>query len=234
MAIIKRQIEVARRPRPAGEMREAALFAPVKAELEARGYTVYAEVPWPLRPASIDVVALAEGRWPVIVELKMGFTRRLLEQCSLALLATPYVYAAAPTMPRGSFLAWAEKIGIGVARVFSDGVEVLGKPKIGRGRWPHPSRVRNYRSRRVPSYRSRIVKACVESNGYYQSKVGGVPNHKGTGPAQSVWRAVRAYRTEHPAASWRELYEEIPNHYAHMESMRGAMRTVDQRRAADG
>lgn len=72
--------------------RETALYAPVKAFLEAQGYEVKAEV------ASADVVACREGDDdPVIVELKTGFTLSLLHQAVERLAITDAVYVAVPT-----------------------------------------------------------------------------------------------------------------------------------------
>ena len=108
-------------------MRESELFPPVKAWHESLGCEVFAEVPWPAPcGSSIDVVGL-RPRWkyPIVVELKTGFTTKLIEQCSLAQLITPMVWAAAPTRPGARFLQNAERLGFGVLRVSKSLVTIL-------------------------------------------------------------------------------------------------------------
>ncbi len=56
------------------EIKETALYAPVKVWLEARGFEVKAEV------GAADVVAVRGDEDPVVVELKLGFSLTLLQQ----------------------------------------------------------------------------------------------------------------------------------------------------------
>jgi hypothetical protein len=73
-------------------MREADLYAPVKAFLEAQGYAVKAEV------EGCDVVARRDAEPPVIVELKARFTLDLLLQGVDRLKLTDAVYLAVPRL----------------------------------------------------------------------------------------------------------------------------------------
>jgi hypothetical protein len=112
-------------------MQETALYPPVKAFLEAAGYTVKAEI----GPA--DVVALREGADPVIVELKTGFSLALFHQGIARLSITDHVYLA---VPRGQGRRFAQalaentrlarRLGLGLLTVrLSDGlVEVHCDP----------------------------------------------------------------------------------------------------------
>ncbi|MCB1331644.1 MAG: hypothetical protein KDK28_20250, partial [Maritimibacter sp.] len=70
-------------------MRETDLYAPVKAHLEAAGYEVKAEV----GPA--DVVGVA-GDAVVVVELKAGFSLKLLQQAVARQAVSDAVYVAVP------------------------------------------------------------------------------------------------------------------------------------------
>ncbi len=80
-------------------MRETDLYAPIKALLEAQGYTVKGEV------GSADVVALRDGDPPVIVELKTGFSLALLHQAIARQTVTDAVYVAVPR--RKGRASWA-------------------------------------------------------------------------------------------------------------------------------
>lgn len=110
---------------------ETALYAPVKAFLEAQGFEVKAEI----GPA--DVVALRGGEAPVIVELKATFSLTLLHQAVARLAVTDRVYVAVPRKAgRASWKATqanvrlCRRLGLGVLTVrMKDGlVELLAEP----------------------------------------------------------------------------------------------------------
>ena len=75
---------------PARQPPETALYAPVKAFLEAQGYAVKAEI------GAADVVAVRDGDAPVVVELKTGFSLTLIHQAIARQAATDAVYVAIP------------------------------------------------------------------------------------------------------------------------------------------
>lgn len=99
-------------------MQETELYLPIKAFLEAQGYTVKAEI----GPA--DVVALRNDEPPVIVELKTGFSLALVHQGIARLAVTDAVYLA---VPRGAGRRWlkalsensklARRLGLGLLTV---------------------------------------------------------------------------------------------------------------------
>ncbi|MEM9231550.1 MAG: DUF2161 family putative PD-(D/E)XK-type phosphodiesterase [Pseudomonadota bacterium] len=76
---------------------ETDLYGPVKALLEAQGYTVKGEI----GPA--DVVACRGTDDPVIVELKTGFSLALVHQAIARLSISPNVYIAVPRGTGRSF-----------------------------------------------------------------------------------------------------------------------------------
>jgi len=80
-------------------MRETDLYPPVKALLEAQGYTVKGEI----GPA--DVVALRGDDPPVIVELKTAFSLSLIHQAIARQTITDAVYVAVPR--KSGRAAWA-------------------------------------------------------------------------------------------------------------------------------
>lgn len=114
-----------------GETKETALYAPVKAWLEARGFEVKAEV------GAADVVALRDGDEPVIVELKLQFSLTLLQQAVARQAITDAVYVAVPRWKgRTGYKAFkanvglCRRLGLGVVSVrLEDGaVEVHADP----------------------------------------------------------------------------------------------------------
>ena len=191
------------------QLREAALFAPVRRWLKARGFTVYAEVCRPGGGGPIDVVAV-RPRWlyPVAIELKTGFTPKLLRQGAWLQAATPYVFIAAPTRPRAAFLSLCDRVGLGVLRIHDDRVTLLAWP-ITRCDVCRPSTARLWES----------LRGLPEA----QDGEAGLPTLAGTGPAQAVARDVRRYLAEHPAARWRDVYRDVPNHYSNLRSLAGVM-----------
>lgn len=185
-------------------MKESDLYAPVKKWLEGQGLKVYPEVP--IWHAPTDVIAIGEAEI-VGVELKTSMTHKLLHQAGVLSLACHRSYVAVPTKPKS--LERPLNLGIGVLRVTGGVVEVLAESAHKHG---PPS----------DHYQQRIRATCAKMTG---EGVGGVPCLEGVGPAQECKRLVDAYRAEHPKATWKELYEVIPNHYASHASMRNALTT---------
>ena len=105
-----------------GFEREAELYPPVKAFLEAQGYEVKSEV------TGCDLVARRHGEPPVIVELKTAFTLPLVLQGvdRLALSDTVYLAVGIPAKPapgslwrreRRSILKLCRRLGLGLLAV---------------------------------------------------------------------------------------------------------------------
>ncbi|MEM9032528.1 MAG: DUF2161 family putative PD-(D/E)XK-type phosphodiesterase [Pseudomonadota bacterium] len=134
-------------------MKETDLYQPVKALLEAQGYTVKGEV------GSADVVAVRGVEPPVIVELKTGFSLALYHQAVARLRMTERVYIAVPR-PKGPSarrsmrenLTLCRRLGLGLITV-SDGV-----PEIRCDPGP-------YRARKSPAQAGRLLKAFARLEG---------------------------------------------------------------------
>ena len=73
---------------------EVALYAPIKALLEAQGYEVKGEV------LACDVVGVREEEPPVIVELKRSFSLALVLQGIDRLAVSDIVYLAVGAWPK--------------------------------------------------------------------------------------------------------------------------------------
>ncbi len=99
-------------------LRETDLYAPIKAWLEAQGFEVKSEV------GAVDVMARRGDDDPVIVELKTGFTLKLLQQAVARQSISDWVYVAVPRwsgkaawrMFKGN-VGLCKRLGIGVLSV---------------------------------------------------------------------------------------------------------------------
>lgn len=99
-------------------LRETDLYPPVKAWLEAQGFEVKSEV------GAVDVMARRSDEDPVIVELKTGFTLKLLQQAVARQSVSDWVYVAVPRwsgkaawrMFKGN-VGLCKRLGIGVLSV---------------------------------------------------------------------------------------------------------------------
>lgn len=101
-----------------GMMQETALYPPIKAFLEAAGYTVKAEI----GPA--DVMALRGDEPPLIVELKTGFSLTLFHQAIARQAVSDMVYLAVPMGQGRRFqkalaenVSLARRLGLGLMTV---------------------------------------------------------------------------------------------------------------------
>lgn len=183
--------------------REVELSGPVCQWLREIGCTAYAEVDAGIS-GPIDHVGVRADESVICVQMKIGLTKKVVQQACLCQLVTVESYAAVQSKPRKSSLDWAAKVGIGV---WFDGRVIL-EPR------------ERFESRNYDYYRQRILKACERLT---PGGDGGLPTLKGDGPAQRCAAAIRIYLAEHPSASWKQIWRDVPNHYAHYKSMRGAI-----------
>lgn len=188
---------------------ECHLAQPVMQWLSSRGFTPYGEVGWGC--TAIDVVGISDDAVEA-VELKLCLTRHLIRQALRNQLTANRSWCAVNSRPRN--FQKRIRFGLGLLVVTGDSVEILveaeARPEITNLR-----RLQQLRGRR--HYREPFGQA-------------GVPTMQGIGVAQAVYDAVVAFRAGNPAATWEEIYEEVPNHYAHARSMQGAMRNVGKNR----
>jgi hypothetical protein len=105
-------------------MKEADLYPPLKAFLEAQGYEVKAEI------GACDIMALRAGDPPLVVEMKLGFNLSLVLQgvARQALFDTVYLAVAAPKKGWPAryrdIVALCRRLGLGLLVVTpGDGVE---------------------------------------------------------------------------------------------------------------
>ena len=179
-------------------LREAQLFAPVKAWFEERGYDVFAEVP--CYASSIDLVAL-HGDIVIAVELKTALTKQVIHQARRNDMFADASYAAVGTNPRN--IQRCADARIGLLTVNGGVVAVRAEPCL---RYPML----------LTHQKQRILDQCASGA---CPDVGGVPCLEGRGPAQDCKARCDAYKVDHPGATWREMFVEVPNHYASHNSM---------------
>ena len=104
-------------------MREADLYAPVKAYLEAQGYEVKAEI------GACDVMARRGDEPAVVVEMKLAFSLALVMQGVARQALFDDVYLAVPLGVRGwgarykEIVCLCRRLGLGLLAVRGDRVE---------------------------------------------------------------------------------------------------------------
>ena len=166
----------------------------------------------------------------VVIEMKKNLTVRsshrygtyrtsLLEQGRWCLRFTSDVYCAVLSVPRTKGVYVCRMAGVGVLRVdrVSGMVHRLVDPKGD--------------VEVCGDSRGRLVHALEHKE---PGGVGGMPNVRGVGPAQESYDRLVLYKSNYPDATWDEIYRDVPNHYAHAQSMRTSLAKIEMCRAAYG
>ncbi|GEM_PF-5308554 len=192
------------------QLREAPICAAAVAKLRAEGWKVACEIPISFR--NVDAAASREGK-TLVVEAKVGLTRKLRHQLQTAMCGGDFVVGAIGARPRADRLEWCDKFGIGLWLITNGAIEELVAPK------PQEP---------FPHYRDELLARIERWN---DATVGGVPNLKGVGAAQETQRAVDEYRAAHPRATWKEIFAAVPSHYASAKNMYSALRSNQERLA---
>jgi hypothetical protein len=192
--------------------KESEMSGPISEWMTSLGYVPYAE----LNPSAIRAIDMVgwdkTGDRIIAVEMKRSLTVGVIHQALSNLSYAHKIYCAVYSDPRSKGLAMCERFGIGVLRVVGNMVvDILEAKSSGVSRWQYEA---------VTEMMKRIPPGGI----------GGLQDTKGKGPAQEVERLIEEYRQEHPKATWKEMFEKIPNHYASYQSMRTAMSFVDVRR----
>ncbi len=192
-------------------MKEADIAKPVYDYFTALGYQMYPEVCPPYASARhVDFVGVNKDNRVVAVELKRTLNRVVFEQVQETRLFSHLAYAAVAVRPKDDTIQYQLCIcsGIGVLLIENDSVTEL-LPAIESGRtW---DQMVNKLLDRLKRYET----------GYERA---GKPNEKGVGIAQDVCASVHEYLLMHPRATWKEIYANVPSHYASSSSMCSAMR----------
>ena len=191
-------------------MKECELSQPVADLLCGWGFVAYVEVPRPFGGGPIDMVGLHDATGVMAaVEMKVSLTQHVIQQAACLPMLTPLVYVAVGTAPRRAGLAHCRQRYVGVIRV-KDGRAAVVQDVL------YVHEVFGNYGRRLRGILDQMTPGGV----------GGKPCELGDGPAQECWDCVQAYRVTHPQATWRQVFEAVPNHYANAKSMAGAMRMI--------
>ena len=182
-------------------MRESDLAKPIANWLRSKGYVVYSEVPYWDR--CVDMVGL-NNQEICIVELKLRYSKKGVLQAMKTQSATSDVYLAVGKMPTQKSVGICDKYGIGLLVVSNNIITVVLSPRRVKDTWEVMSK--------------HLIENCTEP-----SDDAGIACMSGCGPAQAVYQMVESYVKNHPKARWKEIYENIPNHYSNHKSLACAM-----------
>ncbi|MDD5323440.1 MAG: hypothetical protein PHD43_23115 [Methylococcales bacterium] len=183
------------------QLHEIKLCEPVQLYLESKGYKVYFEVPFSCRV--VDIVAIKESSI-IAIELKVGYCKKVLFQASRNLIFANQSYIAVGRSPRLKSVLTCKQNDVGVM-VIGDSVELLNVPQIQDGR--------SY-------YREKIIESCGRNS---ENLIAGIPCVAGIGPAIQVNNAVDEYQKLNPSSTWKQIFMDVPNHYASPASMRQSL-----------
>ncbi len=185
------------------QLKEYKLSDPVREYFEKQGYRVYTEIP--IAGACIDMVA-RKGNFLIAIELKMSLTKQLIHRCYTNNLDCNISYAAVPTETSNKSKALCKRYGIGIIKITHEVNIILEANKTHEPFKPH---------------HDRMLKYCSDVP---WEGVGGLPQLKGVGPAIECAKRVKEYLINNPAAKWREIFDNVNNHYYNYKSMQSALR----------
>ena len=222
-------------------MREHDLYLPVKAFLEAQGYTVKAEV------EDCDVVAIRGGEPPVIVELKTSFSLPLVFQGIARQGLSDNVYLAVPpfsgrTARAKDALALCRRLGLGLLTVRLEPwpfVEALldpapyrprmRKPAIGRllrefqRRVGDPNEGGSARRKIMTAYRQDALRCALHLRRNGPTKAAAVARTAGVDRAGTIMRADHYGWFERAPGTPRGVYGLTPKGRAALEEYADAV-----------
>lgn len=183
------------------ELREVKLYNPIKELFEKYGYEVKAEIPFFNSP--IDLIAYS-GNYIISVELKMSLTKGLIHKAFLNQLFSDFSYIAIPTNPRN--IDKCIKSGLGIIRVKDGKAEILLDA--------------SFKIKPLSHYKKNILAWCDIRD---PEMIGGKPMLKGEGPAQDCYKRVLKYKENNPVAKWKNIFDNVDNHYCSHSSMQNAL-----------
>lgn len=183
-------------------MKETDLAKPVADWLRKQGYTVYSEVPfW---NSCIDMVGFIKPDKLCIVELKLRFCAKGVRQAYNGQIATNKTYLAISKNPTQKSIDKCKQYGVGLLVVENNHINLICNSDCEKENWD-------------------ITKKHLIDNLGEPSDIAGLPQMSGCGPAKMVGVFVENYVKYHPKAGWKEIYQNIPNHYSNHKSLSCAM-----------
>lgn len=194
--------------------KEKDLFPPLKQMFKERGFSVFAEVPDHYR--GVDFVAV-KGDDHVAVEMKLRFSDDVVRQASYSLHSFGKACVAFPV--KKPFLVhgeaywelnektryridWCAKYGIGILQVMRCGTIFTALEPVETER------------RRIFDFQHYRESDDDEA---------GLPFQKGVSAAARELVGIKEYVKLHPHADWKEIYNNVQNHYSSYRSLAGSM-----------
>jgi len=182
-------------------VKETELSPIITEWLVGNGYQVYYEVPVRGSYRYIDVVGRRGDNHTIAIELKRSLSLQVVHQAMRLTRVAHRVYCAVGSRnPKQKTIDNCQRWNLGVLSLADYKVKTILEAADN----PQPH----------------IYMMRVDAQ---LSEVGGLPARRGEGHAITVIGRVMDYLKEHPQASWAELYDRVPNHYAHPKSMRSAI-----------
>jgi len=187
------------------------MSGPIKEWLRSKGYTPYVEVPHGYGGRMVDIVGRHSDRSFIVIEMKTSLKEEVFRQALTGKYLTEDVYCAVPGNPRKASVEKCKKHGLGILLVWGSTVEEILAPGISERKGWSPMEWL-------------IEKLHKRLDHMASSGIAGLPCIKGVGPAQTAAKLVLEYREQHPRATWKEIFKNVPNHYASPNSMASALR----------
>lgn len=197
-------------------LREKDLFPPLKKHFKEQGYSVFAEVPCFYR--GVDFVAAKESDH-VAVEMKMSFSWEVIRQAHGNVISFGKSYIAFPVKKHflvhdANFWELDKKKQDKVDHCMKRGIGILQV-------LPHGTIFEALEARYEKPYRIFDFSQFKESD----EDEAGLPCQKGVSAGYYELEAIKAYVTKNPNAKWKEIFENVQNHYSSHTSMAGSMKS---------
>lgn len=206
-------------------MKEKDLFPPLKKYFKDLGYNVYVEVPAIYRP--VDFVAV-RGDDHIAVEMKLSFNRKVIQQANnnqryfgKSYVAFPVRHAKIFDLDEGGFVInhndglhkVSDKNWTNYGLCVNEGIgilEVVGK---------HQNIFEALEAEYKKPYQLYDFSLFEEN----ENDEAGLPSNKGISAASYEVKLIRRYILTHPDCTWKEIFENVQNHYSSARSLAGSM-----------
>jgi len=180
------------------KIKEQDLFLPLKKYFNDKGYKVYGEVPYSYNSAT-DIIAVSDNEH-IGIEMKVCFNGDVVHQAYQQTywktrVDKMYVAIGVKNPRDKKRIGVCEFHGIGILTVVNGEVrEILAPKKLER------------------------TESRKDFTGWKESEVAGLKNN-GTSSARDVLMRIKLFVKENPECNWRDIYENVQNHYASKESL---------------
>ena len=197
-------------------MREKDLFPALKKRFKEQGYTVYAEVPSFGR--GVDFVAVKDNEH-IAVEMKLHFNNEVVMQANYNTGSFHKSYIAYPVRNAVLFhnaeVYWKLREGVRARIGLCEGNGIGVLQIVGE----HHLIFEALEAKENKPWKLYDFSNFTESD----EDEAGLPCQKGVSAGYYELEGIKKYVAGHPDAKWKEIYENVYNHYSSPASMAGAM-----------